>query len=147
MFPAEEEVLYKYLTGDKHTKNFFVVLGENTCHDTHISDPQAIVSILNRPSIFKSTIGDNPEVRSELRIYPNPVSENTKISYVLPANEFVSIQLFDASGKLIKTFISEFVTAGEYQFQLPTADLSSGIYLVVMNTGSTHHTAKLIRNQ
>ena len=105
------------------------------------------MSILNRPSIFKSTIGDNPEVRSELSIYPNPVSENTKISYVLPADEFVSIQLFDASGKLIKTLVSEFKHAGEQQLQLSATDLSTGIYLMVMDAGKAHHTAKLIRNQ
>ena len=36
MFPAEEEVLYKYLTGDKHTKNFFVVLGAKIPVTIHI---------------------------------------------------------------------------------------------------------------
>ena len=44
MSPEEELALYEYLTGDKKHKRLFEVLGDETCHDTHISDPNAIVN-------------------------------------------------------------------------------------------------------
>lgn len=48
MMPAEEAVLYEYLTGDTQSKRFLVITGEDTCHDTHISDPHAVVESLNQ---------------------------------------------------------------------------------------------------
>jgi hypothetical protein len=48
MTPEEEATLYEYLTGDTQAKRLIVILGEDTCHDTHISYPQALVEALNQ---------------------------------------------------------------------------------------------------
>jgi pimeloyl-ACP methyl ester carboxylesterase len=47
MHPDEMETLYMYLTGDESLTGYGMVAGEETCHDTHIADPEAIVEVLN----------------------------------------------------------------------------------------------------
>ena len=54
MNPAEEEVLYEYLTGDKKHKRFFEVMGDETCHDAHIANPEAVVNALNTAPPYMS---------------------------------------------------------------------------------------------
>jgi pimeloyl-ACP methyl ester carboxylesterase len=54
MNPAEEEVLYEYLTGDKKHKHFFEVMGDETCHDAHIANPEAVVNALNTAPPYMS---------------------------------------------------------------------------------------------
>lgn len=48
MSPAEEAANYEYLTGDTQAKRLVVIMGEGTCHDTHISDPHEMVLALNQ---------------------------------------------------------------------------------------------------
>ncbi len=48
MTPEEEAANYEYLTGDTQAKRLIVILGEDTCHDTHISDPHKLVQALNQ---------------------------------------------------------------------------------------------------
>jgi len=47
MHPDEEEILYGYLTGDATLSQMHTILGEETCHDTHIADPHAVVDIMD----------------------------------------------------------------------------------------------------
>jgi enterochelin esterase-like enzyme len=49
MTPAEETNLYLYLTNDATLANMKTVLGEETCHDTHISDPHAVTELITLP--------------------------------------------------------------------------------------------------
>jgi enterochelin esterase-like enzyme len=49
MSPAEETNLYLYLTNDATLANMKTVLGEETCHDTHISDPHAVTELITLP--------------------------------------------------------------------------------------------------
>jgi pimeloyl-ACP methyl ester carboxylesterase len=52
MHPDEMEVLYEYLTGDESLTGYSMVPGEETCHDTHIADPEALVEVLNSNYYF-----------------------------------------------------------------------------------------------
>ncbi|MEO8665723.1 MAG: FG-GAP-like repeat-containing protein [Ignavibacteria bacterium] len=66
--------------------------------------------------------------------YPNPFNPNTIINYQLPANSFVTLKVFDNSGREIRTLESEFKEAGYYTIDFNARDakqgssLASGIY-------------------
>lgn len=60
--------------------------------------------------------------------YPNPFNPNTIINYQLPKNSFVSLNLYDANGRLIKILESGFKRAGNYSTNFSAEGLSSGIY-------------------
>ena len=52
---------------------------------------------------------------TQLKIYPNPVTSFTNISFSLPQCQKVSIQIFDMIGRLVKTLADAQMTAGTHQ--------------------------------
>ena len=64
-----------------------------------------------------------------IQLYPNPANEQTILTYTAQAQEMLSVQVFDMSGKLMMTESAN-VLEGSNNITLNTADLISGSYLV-----------------
>ena len=82
-------------------------------------------------------------------IVGNPFVSTAVVKYALPVNEFVSIKVYDISGKLVKTLVSGNVDAGYYNLKWDGTDdsgrrLAEGIYFVKMTTPSYRATKKVI---
>lgn len=86
---------------------------------------------------------------TQLKVAPNPFSNSTTISFFLPQSEKVSIQIFDVTGRLIKTLASAEFQAGTHQTVWSAGDekgnaVSAGIYFLRMQTGNYSATKKII---
>ncbi len=71
------------------------------------------------------------------RVYPNPAKSLTAIRYSIPVKTKVSLQLFDISGRLVKTLINERKNAGEYSTIWNGTDekgrkVGEGVYFCIM---------------
>lgn len=66
--------------------------------------------------------------------YPNPFNPSTKVNFDLAKEGFVSIKVFDNSGKEVATLVNEFKTAGYYTVNFNAGNISSGIYYYRMQT-------------
>ena len=84
------------------------------------------------------------EVIQNFEVFPNPTESNTNINFGINNDAQVSIALLDVVGKEIKTITTGSLSAGEHTYQVNTADLSSGIYLVNMLVGDRAYTKRLI---
>ncbi|MBU1719081.1 MAG: T9SS type A sorting domain-containing protein, partial [Bacteroidetes bacterium] len=62
--------------------------------------------------------------------YPNPVSENLFIEFIIPFSDQVDIQLFSADGKLVKKVFNAVATEGFNRIMLPVSDLLNGTYAI-----------------
>jgi len=60
--------------------------------------------------------------------YPNPFNPETNISFNIPAEGFVSLKVYNTSGKEVSNLINENKPAGYYSVNFNAANLSSGIY-------------------
>ena len=60
--------------------------------------------------------------------YPNPFNAITSISYDLPQQSRVKIEIFDILGRLIETLEDGEKTAGRYRVSWDAGDMSSGMY-------------------
>jgi hypothetical protein len=81
-----------------------------------------------------------------LSINPNPCSRTAMIAYSVPGPGYVSLKLYDVTGKLVRTLADGYRTAGEYGSPL-TANglrLSAGIYLLKYEAGDYRATEKLV---
>jgi hypothetical protein len=76
--------------------------------------------------------------------YPNPFNPSTKIRFNVPENNFVKLDLFDMTGKLIRSLYSNYTSAGEYEYVLNGSDLSSGTYFYKLTSGRYSQTKKLV---
>ena len=76
--------------------------------------------------------------------YPNPFNPTTTISFSLPSKSFVSLKVFDITGREVATIASEEMSSGTYSRQWNAANVSSGIYFCRMQAGSYTQTKKLV---
>ncbi|MBK9228648.1 MAG: T9SS type A sorting domain-containing protein [Ignavibacteria bacterium] len=60
--------------------------------------------------------------------YPNPFNPMTIISYEIGKNSYVSIKIYDVSGKCVTTVVSEVKSAGRHEADFNASGLSSGLY-------------------
>jgi immune inhibitor A len=80
----------------------------------------------------------------KLAATPNPFTNATAISYSLPKPGDVSLKLYDVTGKLVTTLASGYHTAGTSSFIVHRSSLSSGIYVLKLETETLTATSKLI---
>ena len=78
---------------------------------------------------------DHPEFNAELpkefnlsQNFPNPFNPVTKINFALPKQGFVSLKIYDITGREVQTLVSEVKQAGYYSVDFNGSSLSSGVY-------------------
>ena len=68
--------------------------------------------------------------------YPNPFNPTTTISFSVPTYDFVSIKVYDINGGLVSTLVEDHFNQGTHSLTWDGTHLSSGQYLVKMESGS-----------
>jgi tetratricopeptide (TPR) repeat protein len=86
-----------------------------------------------RRSHETSNITGTPSEFALHQNYPNPFNPVTNIEYDLPVDGNIELKIYDIAGRLIKTLVNEFKTAGSYLVSFNASDLSSGVYFYSMN--------------
>ncbi len=76
--------------------------------------------------------------------YPNPFNPVTKIHFEIPVESNVLLSIYDLSGKLVKTLISNNMHQGGFDIDLNASDLSSGVYFYTLTTNAGTLTRKMI---
>jgi hypothetical protein len=90
---------------------------------------------------------DNLTVPTEYSLdqnYPNPFNPSTTINYQLPANNHVSLKVYDILGNLVSTLVDEEMEAGYYSINWNASQLASGIYIYRIISGTYVSTKKMI---
>jgi len=73
--------------------------------------------------------------------YPNPFNPSTTISFALPADNFVSLRVYNLLGQEVATIFEGFLAAGNYDQTFDASSLTSGLYVYVLRSGSDKSTA------
>lgn len=60
--------------------------------------------------------------------YPNPSNPSTIISYALPLKSNVTMKVYDALGREVRTLVNENQNAGNHTVIFNVSDLPSGVY-------------------
>jgi len=78
--------------------------------------------------------------------YPNPFNPTTTIAFSVPSNEFVTLKVYDVSGKEIAVLVNEYKKAGNYELQFSTSslNLASGIYFYRLQAGNFTDVKKMV---
>ena len=78
-------------------------------------------------------------------ITPNPYSGgDLSLSYSLGFDVDVTIKLYDASGKTVKTLVDGNKKGGVHNISVNLDDLGSGAYTIIMKSGPYEHTQRLV---
>jgi len=82
---------------------------------------------------------------NSIQIFPNPVNEVATIQLELVAPTTVTIELFDLTGRKIKTISESQLVGGEQQIKLDMTDLASGKYIIRMMSEAEILTKKVVK--
>ncbi len=76
--------------------------------------------------------------------YPNPFNPVTTITYALPLQSSVRLEVFDLMGRKVATLVDGNIQiAGEYTVRFDASRLASGMYIYRLQIGETRLTRKL----
>jgi hypothetical protein len=94
----------------------------------------------------------NPNIPKEFSLsqnYPNPFNPKTNIEYGLKQDVQVKITVYDIMGRIVKTLVNEYQTAG-YKSVIwdgtnsSNSEISSGVYFYKIEAGSFVSTKKML---
>jgi M6 family metalloprotease-like protein len=87
---------------------------------------------------------EKPTEYSLMQNYPNPFNPTTTISYSMPKNGLVILQVYDILGRAVAELVNEFKEAGNYSVAFNASELPSGIYFYTLKSGNFTATKKFI---
>lgn len=85
-----------------------------------------------------------PDGYSLQQNYPNPFNPSTSIRFSIPESGFLSIVIFDMTGREVKTLINGVTEVGSYEVSFDAGGLSSGIYYYKLVSGDFSDVKKMI---
>jgi hypothetical protein len=80
----------------------------------------------------------------ELGVSPNPFNPTTSFSYQLQASSYVSLKVYETTGRLVATLVAGRQEAGSHEATFDGARLASGVYLYTFKAGEYSATGKMV---
>ncbi|HXH19678.1 MAG TPA: T9SS type A sorting domain-containing protein [Chitinophagales bacterium] len=112
-----------------------VVVNSNGCSDTLVD--QTEVDSCNAEKTESYLSDDNAEKSLHVQSYPNPFSEISTVEFKVDKEETVLAELMNAEGKRLITIFKGTVETGKvYSYTVNGSDLSNGLFLLKITTGS-----------
>lgn len=115
-----------------YTKTSEVLLSNTNVNriDLYVTKPESNLDILDGGGI-----GTYPREPILNQNYPNPFNPSTNIQFGIPQQAFVSLKVYDMSGKLVAELINGMKDKGYYTVKFDGANLSSGLYIYRLTAG------------
>ncbi len=76
--------------------------------------------------------------------YPNPFNPSTKIKFIIPKKDFVSLKIYDALGRKVSTLADGVLNKGFHEFTWNAENFASGIYFARLVAGSYNKTIRML---
>ena len=68
----------------------------------------------------------------------------TKIDYIIPKSEFVSVKIYDINGAELTTLVNEKLSSGKHSVDWDATDYPSGIYIARISSGNYFQMRKML---
>lgn len=115
------------------------------------ASPSTKAELLDAIMLFLTGVEETVTLPREYKFtcYPNPARNSTWLMYVLPENTHVNIEVFDITGRLVKTIENAEKRLGTYSVRWDANDnkghlVSAGVYFYKFSAGNFKTTKKVI---
>ena len=117
--------------------------------DTVLSDDSVRYLTLALEQLDTQPTSIQPNRISLNQNYPNPFNPVTKITFELAKSEFVTLNVYDVNGNLVKNLINREKVPGEYDVNWDGTNkakenVAGGVYFYRIDTNSYSSTKKMI---
>lgn len=149
---SEEPVYIRNASGARVPMDLYlksVTAGESVSVGTNSNDGSAtkLMYFIVTDAGVVNTIHVTAQENVSLDVYPNPFSETTKVQFDLVDGQYISLDVFDLNGRLIKNLGSGWQNAGAHEALFNAAGLPSGIYFIRLTANDTFLHKKIILNR
>ncbi len=124
---------------------YFSLSAKTTAPSNFQAAPSHRIAVLNISGGLANNSTDmqaSGKVNSELfggsTITPNPFSDEAFITYTLPTQAMVTLEIFSLVGEKIITLVNEQQSAGNYSVKVSNQGLSNGVYSYRLQADSMH---------
>ncbi|MBV8389634.1 MAG: T9SS type A sorting domain-containing protein [Mucilaginibacter sp.] len=101
----------------------------------HLALPPLKPAITSTAKI--NVIRTDDKLLTDVQVYPNPVTDQINIKYVLSRNALVTVKVMDVLGNDVMTLVSQRIGSGEQSFTYPISNkLSRGFYFIRVVAGT-----------
>ncbi len=115
------------------------------CSDSLSGNVTGSGSFCSTPTEIESeTLTEIPTIFALYQNYPNPLNPSTTISFSIPNEELVSLQVFNSLGEEVAELLYETKPAGNYSVSFDASELTSGVYFYKISAGDFIETKKMI---
>lgn len=121
-------------TADLKSKSDGLRIGALHWNDETFDSPASLTAIKNA---YLGIVGvEEVSSASEFNLmnYPNPFKNNTVIRFELPGRMHVNVSIYDISGKLVETLLSEEKISGMHTVNFSPEQMGNGIYFCKLST-------------
>lgn len=110
-----------------------------------------ITSVLNE-AVVTAVASREPSVRPTLSLHqnsPNPFNPSTTIGFLLARRGMATLRVFDARGRLVKSLVNAFLTAGEHTIAWDGTSetgerVASGLYVYRLDAAHSSESRKMV---
>ena len=149
--PALDGYLYAFGTGLKYTYReefFYADVGSNELIVTSFDDGIAVAADTIDFIVTQTGINLKPTRNLNLSASPNPMQTSSSISFALGEAGFVSVRVYDLSGRVVSIILNQHLALGVHSVQWDGCGdngqpLSAGLYLCRIESGGVVETTGL----
>ena len=76
--------------------------------------------------------------------YPNPFNPSTTVTLHVPSADYVSVKVYNLVGQVVGVLADGMMDANTYQFTWNATDMSSGVYMIRAESGSSVDIQKVL---
>lgn len=107
-------------------------------YDLWASHGKSTPELMQEAEFFTNTLSlDEQNISELIKVYPNPSSDFITIDLGFNPSINLKIELFDLSGKIIKTIDSQEYDLDAGKIELITTDIADGTYILKLNIDNT----------
>jgi len=100
-------------------------------------------------TFFKAPTGitdvASSNIQTDLKVYPNPMATQGTLEFTLPEQTAnVTVNIYDISGRIVKTVAMDNQAPGEHKIGLNTEDFSQGTYIASVTGNNFRKSARFV---
>jgi Secretion system C-terminal sorting domain len=139
----KEQLNYMWIVPDNPTNSGIIIVVQDNNQTVNYQDMCSSFTI----KATTTGITDKSNLAKDFVIYPaypNPFNNSTVISFNLPEQSPVKINVFNIAGEKIKTLVNSEMQPGLHKIRWNADEVPSGVYFYAIETKNSVETRKLI---
>ena len=84
---------------------------------------------------IRSINGEVPATYVLKQNFPNPFNPSTKINFDIPKSGFVTLKVYDVTGRMVANLVSQNIAAGKFEYEWNANNMPSGVYFYTLKAG------------